>query len=86
MARKTTSGQATPNEKIAVAVNTTPSTAIQGELATDPIPHIKVNNANLAEIKSSLDEAVNGVRLLFITHNASAMQQFLHATALTSST
>ena len=62
MARKTTSGQATPNEKIAVAVNTTPSTAIQGELATDPIPHIKVNNANLAEIKSSLDEAVKGVR------------------------
>jgi len=66
MARKTTSGQATPNEKIAVAVNTTPSTAIQGELATDPIPHIKVNNANLAEIKSSLDEAVKGVRPLYL--------------------
>ena len=61
MARKTTSGQATPNEKIAVAVNTTSNTATQGELATDPIPHIKVNNANLAEIKSSLDEAVRGV-------------------------
>jgi len=66
MARKTTSGQATPNERIAVSVNTTPSTAIQGELATDPIPHIKVNNANLAEIKSSLDEAVKGVRPLYL--------------------
>jgi hypothetical protein len=58
MARKSTSGLATPSEKIAVAVDTTS----QGELATDPIPHIKVNNANLAEIKSSLDEAVKGVR------------------------
>jgi hypothetical protein len=60
MARKSTSGLATPSEKIAVVVDTTS----QGELATDPIPHIKVNNANLAEIKSSLDEAVKGVRLL----------------------
>jgi hypothetical protein len=61
MARKSASGVATPFEKIAVAVDTIPNTAIQGELATDPIPHIKVNNANLAEIKSSLDEAVKGV-------------------------
>jgi hypothetical protein len=66
MARKSTSGLATPNEKIAVGVDTTPNpnTTIQGELATDPIPHIKVNNANLAEIKSSLDEAVKSVRPL----------------------
>jgi len=62
MARKSTSGLATPSEKIAVAVDSTSNpAAIQGELATDPIPHIKVNNANLAEIKSSLDEAVKGV-------------------------
>jgi 5,10-methylenetetrahydrofolate reductase len=61
MARKSASGLATSSEKIAVAVDTTSNTAIQGELATDPIPHIKVNNANLAEIKSSLDEAVKGV-------------------------
>ena len=65
MARKSTSGLASPSEKIAVAVDTTSNTAIQGELATDPIPHIKVNNANLAEIKSSLDEAVKGVSHLF---------------------
>ena len=65
MARKSASGVATPSEKIAVAVDTTSNTAIQGELATDPIPHIKVNNANLAEIKSSLDEAVKGVRPIF---------------------
>jgi hypothetical protein len=66
MARKSTSGLATPVEKIAVGVITTPNpnTIIQGELATDPIPHVKVNNANLAEIKSSLDEAVKGVRPL----------------------
>ena len=63
MARKSTAGVATPSEKIAVAVDTTSNpAAIQGELATDPIPHIKVNNANLAEIKSSLDEAVKSVR------------------------
>jgi len=62
MVRKSTGGVATPSEKIAVAVDTTSNTAIQGELATDPIPHIKVNNANLAEIKSSLDEAVKSVR------------------------
>jgi hypothetical protein len=65
MARKSTSGLASPSEKIAVAVDTIPNAAIQGELATDPIPHIKVNNANLAEIKSSLDEAVKGVCPLF---------------------
>jgi hypothetical protein len=66
MARKSTSGLATPSEKIAVAVDTTSNVAIQGELATDPIPHIKVNNANLAEIKSSLDEAVKGVRPILL--------------------
>jgi hypothetical protein len=65
MARKSTSGLATPSEKIAVAVDT----ASQGELATDPIPHIKVNNANLAEIKSSLDEAVKGVCPVFPSYD-----------------
>jgi hypothetical protein len=69
MARKTASVLAANPEKSSIEVQTAPNNIIQGELATDPIPNIKVNNANLAEIKSSLDEAVKGVCPLFSSYD-----------------
>lgn len=62
MARRSTSTSAGSTEKSPIAVDITPDVNPLGELATDPIPHVKVNNANLSEIKSSLDEAVKRVR------------------------
>jgi hypothetical protein len=35
----------------------------QGNLASDPLPNVKVNSAHLQEIKSALDDAVKKVSL-----------------------
>lgn len=35
-----------------------------GSLASDPLPDVKVNKANLAEIKGALDDIVKKVRLV----------------------
>jgi hypothetical protein len=40
---------------------TSSTSTLNGDLSTDPLPTTKINNSNLAEIKSSLDEVVKKV-------------------------
>ena len=67
MARNSASTPASGAEKTGIVVDT--SSNGQGELATDPLPSVKINNANLAEIKSSLDDAVKKVRCVPLMNN-----------------
>ena len=67
MARNSASTPASGAEKTEIVVDT--SSNEQGELATDPLPSVKINNANLAEIKSSLDDAVKKVRCVPLIDN-----------------
>ena len=67
MARNSASTPASGAEKTGIVVDT--SSNGQGELSTDPLPSVKINNANLAEIKSSLDDAVKKVRCVPLMNN-----------------
>lgn len=44
-----------------------PADATVGTLATDPLPSVKVNNANLGEMKSALDDIVKSVSRVAVT-------------------
>lgn len=63
MAKKNASGSAKGADGVAVTVDT--KAAVEGgNLSSDPVPTVKVNNAHLQEIKSALDDAVKKVGLI----------------------
>jgi hypothetical protein len=63
MAKKNASNTGPSAAGTSIAVDThAQAQATIGNLSTDPLPVTKVNNANLGEIKSALDDAVKKVR------------------------
>jgi len=87
MARKT-------GEKVTrVEVDTLTSThthATNQDLSTDPLPTTKINNSNLAEIKTSLDEVVKKVGLIVscpsaLVNETKLMKQHLESQSFTPS-
>jgi len=62
MARKT--GEKATRVEVDTLTSSTHTHATNQDLSTDPLPTTKINNSNLAEIKTSLDEVVKKVGLI----------------------
>jgi hypothetical protein len=59
------------------------STTTTGDLASDPLPTIKINNSHLNEIKSSLDEVVKKVSPLETTSFVLSCTETMDSTSRT---